>query len=93
MFCRRSLKKSSYIGAMFEVLVFVYENYWRGDECPELEQLGRKLTAAGFDVEDIQQALSWLDELNLASHHTQLIDISQTQREHHTESHLSLIHI
>ena len=90
MFCRRSLKKSSYIGAMFEVLVFVYENYWRGDECPELEQLGRKLTAAGFDVEDIQQALSWLDELNLASHHTQLIDISQTQREQHIESHNSL---
>ncbi|MDB5874544.1 MAG: hypothetical protein JWQ07_3986, partial [Ramlibacter sp.] len=21
---------------MFEVLVFVYENYWRGDACPEL---------------------------------------------------------
>ncbi|NBY05458.1 MAG: DUF494 family protein, partial [Betaproteobacteria bacterium] len=20
---------------MFEVLVFVYENYWRGDACPE----------------------------------------------------------
>ncbi|MFM2426881.1 MAG: hypothetical protein RL707_707, partial [Pseudomonadota bacterium] len=32
-----------YIGPMFEVLVFVYENYWRGDACPELEQLGRKL--------------------------------------------------
>ena len=31
---------------MFEVLVFVYENYWRGDACPELQQLGRKLSAA-----------------------------------------------
>ena len=71
---------------MFEVLVFVYENYWRGDACPELEQLGRKLSAAGFNVEDIQQALSWLDELNLASHKTELIDISQAAREHHTES-------
>ena len=75
-----------YIGPMFEVLVFVYENYWRGDACPELEQLGRKLSAAGFNVEDIQQALSWLDELNLASHKTELIDISQAKREHHTES-------
>ena len=37
-----------YIGFMFEVLVFVYENYWRGDACPELEQLGRKLSAAGL---------------------------------------------
>lgn len=78
--------KNMYIGPMFEVLVFVYENYWRGDACPELEQLGRKLSAAGFNVEDIQQALSWLDELNLASHKTELIDISQAEREHHTES-------
>ena len=75
-----------YIARMFEVLVFVYENYWRGDACPELEQLGRKLNAAGFELEDIQQALSWLDELNLASHKTELIDISQAKREHHTES-------
>jgi Smg protein len=75
-----------YIESMFEVLVFVYENYWRGDACPELEQLGRKLSAAGFDLEDIQQALSWLDELNLASHKTELIDISQAKREQHTES-------
>ena len=78
--------KNMYIGLMFEVLVFVYENYWRGDACPELEQLGRKLNAVGFNVEDIQQALSWLDELNLASHKTELIDISQSAREHHTES-------
>ena len=75
-----------YIGLMFEVLVFVYENYWRGDACPELEQLGRKLSAAGFELEDIQQALSWLDELNLASHKTELIDISQAKRTHYTES-------
>ena len=33
---------------MFEVLVYVYENYWRGDACPELEQLGRRLSAHGF---------------------------------------------
>ena len=86
MFGAHTEIKNMYIGPMFEVLVFVYENYWRGDACPELEQLGRKLSAAGFNVEDIQQALSWLDELNLASHKTELIDISQSAREHHTES-------
>ena len=79
-----------YIEAMFEVLVFVYENYWRGDACPELEQLGRKLSAAGFEVDDIQQALQWLDGLNLASHNTELIDISQSVPEHHAESAHSL---
>ncbi len=57
---------------MFEVLVFVYENYWRGDACPELPQLGRKLGAMGFDDEEIQQALVWLDGLNLAARNTQL---------------------
>ena len=49
---------------MFEVLVFVYENYWRGDACPELHQLERKLSAHGFEPEEIHQALVWLDGLN-----------------------------
>jgi Smg protein len=52
---------------MFEVLVFVYEHYWRGDACPELQQLGRKLSAHGFDADEIQDALAWLDGLNLAA--------------------------
>jgi Smg protein len=57
---------------MFEVLVYVYENYWQGDACPELQRLGRKLTAAGFDAEEIQQALVWLDGLNVAAQGTQI---------------------
>src|SRR4051812_38666614 len=52
---------------MYEVLVFVYEHYWGGDACPELEQLGRKLSAHGFDAEEINQALVWLDGLSLAA--------------------------
>lgn len=52
---------------MFEVLVFVYENYWQGDACPELAHLERKLNAVGFDAEEIQDALTWLNELNLAT--------------------------
>jgi Smg protein len=52
---------------MFEVLVFVYENYWRGDACPEPEQLGRKRSAQGFDADEIRAALNWLDGLSLAT--------------------------
>ena len=52
---------------MFEVLVFVYENYWHGDACPELDALERKLSAVGFDAEEIQDALTWLNDLNLAA--------------------------
>ena len=34
MFVGKTETKNMYIGFMFEVLVFVYENYWRGDACP-----------------------------------------------------------
>lgn len=52
---------------MFDVLVFVYENYWRGDECPELQTLERKLSAQGFEPEHIHEALVWLDGLTFAA--------------------------
>jgi Smg protein len=48
---------------MFEVLVYLYENYWRADACPEPKQLSRKLSAVGFEHEEIQDALRWLDGL------------------------------
>lgn len=57
---------------MFEVLVYVYENYWQGDACPELPKLGRKLAAVGFEADEIQEALVWLDGLNLAAQSTQI---------------------
>jgi Smg protein len=48
---------------MFEVLVYLYENYWRPDACPDHAQLTRKLASAGFESDEIQEALSWLDGL------------------------------
>ena len=45
---------------MFEVLAYVYENYWSGDACPEWEHLERKLNAVGFEADEIQAALIWL---------------------------------
>jgi Smg protein len=61
---------------MFEVLVYVYENYWQGDACPEPRQLGRKLTAAGFESEEIEAALAWLGGLNVAAHNTRVGGLS-----------------
>jgi Smg protein len=52
-----------YSGFMFEVLVYLYENYWRPDACPDHDQLTRKLSAVGFETDEIQEALSWLDGL------------------------------
>jgi Smg protein len=48
---------------MFEVLVYLYENYWRPDACPSHQQLSRKLSAVGFESDEIQDALKWLDGL------------------------------
>ncbi|MDT7837432.1 DUF494 family protein [Aquabacterium sp. OR-4] len=48
---------------MFEVLVYLYENYWRPDACPDHAQLTRKLSAVGFESDEIQEALVWLDGL------------------------------
>ena len=48
---------------MFDVLFYLYENYWRPDACPDHRQLSRKLSAAGFERDEIQDALRWLDGL------------------------------
>ncbi|HEY0824693.1 MAG TPA: DUF494 domain-containing protein [Ramlibacter sp.] len=64
---------------MFEVLVFVYENYWRGDACPEPHQLERKLSAHGFEPEEIHQALVWLDGLNAAAQNICVPEDSQLE--------------
>ena len=65
---------------MFQVLVFVYENYWRGDACPQGNQLERKLNAVGFDTQEIQDALAWLNGLSQATRIThQSADATPTQ--------------
>lgn len=56
---------------MFDVLVYLYENYWRPDACPDHDQLSKKLTAVGFESEEIEDALNWLDGLaDVAESHT-----------------------
>lgn len=52
---------------MFDVLVYLYETYWRPDACPDADQLQRKLSAVGFEREDIRDALNWLDGLAAAA--------------------------
>ena len=55
------------VSRMFDVLVYLYENYWRPDACPDHDQLSRKLSAVGFDSEEIEEALSWLDGLTMTA--------------------------
>lgn len=48
---------------MFDVLVYLYENYYRPDACPDADTLAKKLSAAGFEGDEIHSALSWLSGL------------------------------
>jgi Smg protein len=48
---------------MFDILVYLYETYYRPDACPEPEALARKLSAVGFEDGEITEALDWLNGL------------------------------
>jgi len=48
---------------MFEILVYLFENFYQTEGRPDHETLARKLHAAGFENEDIHDALDWLNGL------------------------------
>jgi Smg protein len=64
---------------MFDVLVYLYENYWRPDACPDHQQLTRKLSAVGFESDEIEEALSWLDGLATSAEAGAEIDTGLSQ--------------
>ena len=48
---------------MFDILVYLYETYFRPDACPEPAALARKLSAVGFEDDEISEAIVWLTDL------------------------------
>ena len=52
---------------MFEILVYLFETYYTPKACPDADVLAHKLAAAGFEHEDIDEALSWLHGLAQAT--------------------------
>lgn len=55
---------------MFDILLFLFESYFDSGSYPEPNRLSAKLTAAGFEEEDINQALTWLSGLRELSNAT-----------------------
>lgn len=47
---------------MIDILVYLFENYLP-DACPSGGALAKKLSAAGFETDEIDAALTWLDGL------------------------------
>ena len=58
---------------MFDILVYLYETYYRPDACPEPAALAKKLSAVGFDDVEISEALVWLNDL------AEMAGVEQTQ--------------
>ena len=48
---------------MFEILMYLFESYFDAGSYPEPDKLERKLSAAGFEGEEISEALAWLSAL------------------------------
>ena len=48
---------------MFEILMYLFESYFDAGSYPEPDKLSRKLSAAGFEGEEISEALTWLSAL------------------------------
>lgn len=65
---------------MFDVLVYLYEHYWRPDACPESDLLVRKLSAVGFEEDEITEALTWLDGLQAVTQHAVLAPSDSSSR-------------
>ncbi|KAF0205298.1 MAG: hypothetical protein FD173_1143 [Gallionellaceae bacterium] len=52
---------------MFDILIFLFESYFDAGSYPDAEKLTVKLNAAGFEEEDITQAVAWLSGLRQLS--------------------------
>lgn len=54
---------------MFDVLVYLFHNYYTPQACPTADVLAKRLAAAGFEDDEIDEALSWLLGLAQATEH------------------------
>jgi len=65
---------------MFDVLVYLFENYYQADGYPDHDTLSRKLHAAGFENADISEALDWLNGLARFNDLPQTLDGGRSYR-------------
>ncbi|MDO9282879.1 MAG: DUF494 domain-containing protein [Methylotenera sp.] len=59
---------------MFEVLVYMFENYIDTQFRPDENTLSKELFAAGFDEEDINGAFDWFNQLELMTDKPELFE-------------------
>ncbi len=76
---------------MFEILMYLFESYFDAGSYPEPDRLERKLSAAGFEDDDISEALTWLSALQKQNPDSYPDSLEHTGQRHFAELELQLI--
>lgn len=63
---------------MFDILMFLFESYFNAGSYPDADKLSIKLSAAGFEEDDISRALTWLSGLNQLTQEDYPVIINQS---------------
>ncbi|WP_322995849.1 DUF494 domain-containing protein [Castellaniella sp.] len=69
---------------MYDILVYLFENYYTPQACPRADVLANKLAAVGFEHDDINDALNWLRTLASTTEHCLPLAISHDTQLHNT---------
>ena len=76
---------------MFEILMYLFESYFDAGSYPEPDKLERKLSAAGFEGEEISEALTWLSALQQQNPDSYPASLEHAGQRHFAELELRLI--
>lgn len=76
---------------MFEILMYLFESYFDAGSYPPPEKLSRKLSAAGFEGDEIDEALTWLAALQTQSADHYPASLTHTGMRHFAELELRRI--
>jgi Smg protein len=76
---------------MFEILMYLFESYFDAGSYPEPDKLSRKLSAAGFEGDEISEALTWLSALQEQNPDSYPASIEHAGQRHFAELELQLI--
>ncbi len=76
---------------MFEILMYLFESYFDAGSYPEPDKLSRKLSAAGFEGDEISEALTWLSALQEQNPDNYPASLEHTGQRHFAELELRLI--
>jgi Smg protein len=76
---------------MFEILMYLFESYFDAGSYPEPDKLSRKLSAAGFEGDDISEALTWLSALQEQNPENYPDHLEHTGQRHFAELELQFI--